>query len=78
MRKYYGECGQVTHHQIILTENLITELLKAIHGQMGKHPGITKKFPRMQIKILLPGISKKNQTMGNAMRRLYQVQKNQQ
>ena len=42
MRKYYGECGQVTHHQILIPEHLITELLKALHGQMGKHPGITK------------------------------------
>ena len=78
MRKYYGECGQVTHHQMLIPEHLITELLKAIHGQMGKHPGITKNDPRMQIKFLLSGISKKNQTMGNAMRILHPVQKNQQ
>ena len=42
MRKYYEESGQVTHHQILIPEHLNTELLKAIHGQMGKHPGITK------------------------------------
>ena len=24
MRKYYGECGQVTHHQILIPEHLIT------------------------------------------------------
>ena len=42
MRKYSGECGQVTHHQLLIPEHLITELLKATHGQMGKHPGITK------------------------------------
>ena len=42
MRKYYGERGQVTHHQILIPEHLITELLKAIHEQMGKHPGTTK------------------------------------
>ena len=32
----------------------------------------------MQIEILLPRFSKKNQTMGNAMRRLHQIQKDQQ
>ena len=42
MRKYYGECGQVTHHQILIPEYQVTDFLKAIHGQMGKHPGITK------------------------------------
>ena len=42
MRKYCGEGGQVTHHQILIPEHLIPELLRAIHGQMGKHPGITK------------------------------------
>ena len=42
MRKDYGECGQVTYHQILIPEHLIAELLKAIHGQMEKHPGITK------------------------------------
>ena len=39
----------------------------------GKTPWNHKDDPRMQIKILLPGISEKNQTMGNAMRRLHQV-----
>ena len=42
MRKYYRECGQVTHRQILIPEHLITELLKAIHGQMGKYPGVYK------------------------------------
>ena len=34
--------------------------------------------PRMQIEILLPWLGKENQTMGHAMRRLHQIQKNQQ
>ena len=42
MHKYYGECGLVTHHQILIPEHLITELLKAFHGQMGKLTGFTK------------------------------------
>ena len=50
MRKYYGECGQVTHHQILIPEHLITELLKAIHGQMRKHPGITKMIQECRSK----------------------------
>ena len=59
MRKYYRECGQVTHHQILIPEHLITELLKAIHGQMGKHPGITKMIQECRSKYYYPGLPKK-------------------
>ena len=59
MRKYYGECGQVTHHQILIPEHLITELLKAIHGQMGKHPGITKMIQECRSKYYYPGLAKR-------------------
>ena len=54
MRKYYGECGQVTHNQILIPEHMITELLKAIHGQMGKHPGITKMIQECRSKYYYP------------------------
>ena len=59
MRKYYGECGQVTHHQILIPEHLITELLQTIHGQMGKHPGITKMILECRSKYYYPGLAKK-------------------
>ena len=59
MRKYYGECGQVTHHQILIPEHLITELLEAIHGQMGKHPGITKMIQECRSKYYYPGLAKR-------------------
>ena len=59
MRKYYGECGQVTHNQILIPEHLITELLKAIHGQMGKHPGITKMIQECRSKYYYPGLAKR-------------------
>ena len=59
MRKYYRECGQVTHHQISIPEQLITELLRAIHGQMGKHPGITEMIQECRSKNHNPGIAKR-------------------
>ena len=59
MRKYYGECRQVTHHQILIPEHLITELLKAIHGQMGKHTGITKMIQECRSKYYYPGLAKR-------------------
>ena len=65
MRKYYGECGQVTHHQILIPEHLITELLKAIHEQINsKISWDHKNDPRLPIKVLLPRIGKKDLTMG--------------
>ena len=44
----------------------------------GKTPRDHKNDPRMPIKVLLPWLSKKNQTVGNAMWRLHQIQTNQQ
>ena len=59
LRKHYGECGQVTHHQILIPEHLITELLKAIHGQMGKYPGITKMIQECRSKYYYPELAKR-------------------
>ena len=59
LRKYYGECGQVTNHQFLIPEHLITELLKTIHGQMGKHPGITQKIQECRSKYYYPGLAKR-------------------
>ena len=50
-QKDCGECEQVTHHHILIPEHLFTELLKAIHGQMGKHPGITKMIQECRSNI---------------------------
>ena len=59
MRKYSRECRQVTHHQILIPEHLITELLKAILGQMGTHPGITKLIQECRSKYYYPGLAKR-------------------
>ena len=59
MGNCYEECGQVTHHQILIPEHLIIELLKAIHGQMGKHPGITKIIQECRSNYYCPGLAKR-------------------
>ena len=70
MRKYYEECGQVPPSNINpLTPN--NRISKSISRINGKTPRNHDDDPRMQIKILLPRISQKNQTMGIAVRRLY-------
>ena len=58
MSKDYGESGQVTHHQIIIPEHLINKLFKTIHGQMGKHPGITKLLQECRSKDYSSGLAK--------------------
>ena len=41
-RKYYGETGSVTYYQILIPKQLVNEVLLNLHGEFGKHPGITK------------------------------------
>ena len=41
-RKYYGETGSVKHYQILIPKQLVNEVLRNLHGEFGKHPGITK------------------------------------
>ena len=41
-RKYYGESGSVKYYQILIPEQLVNEVLRNLHGEFGKHPGITK------------------------------------
>ena len=38
---------------------MIPELLKAIHGQMGKHPGITKKIQECRSEYYYSGLAKR-------------------
>ena len=58
MRKFYGECGQITHNQIILPTQIIPELLKTLHGATAKHPGITKMIQECRAKYYHPGLAK--------------------
>ena len=41
-RKYYGQTGSVKNYQILIPKQLIKEVLRSLHGEFGKHPGITK------------------------------------
>ena len=44
---------------MLIPEHLITELLKAIHGQMVKHPGITKMIQKCRLNYFYPGLAKR-------------------
>ena len=41
-RKYYGKPGSVKYYQILIAKHLVTEVLRSLHGEIGKLPGITK------------------------------------
>ena len=64
MRKYYGEDGTVTHHQILIPKHLVPELLSTLHGKMNKHPGITKMIQESRAKYYYPGLA---QSLGDQL-----------
>ena len=41
-RKKFGETGSVKHYQIRIPKQLVKEVLRSLHGEFGKHPGIFK------------------------------------
>ena len=41
-RKYFGETGSVRYYQILIPKQLVKEVLRSLHGEFGKHPGIFK------------------------------------
>ena len=63
MRNTYAQTlrgSRADHPSInVITEQLITELLKAIHGQMGNHPGLTKVVQECSSKHYCPGLAKR-------------------
>ena len=59
MRKYDGEDGTVTHHQIFIPKRIVPELLSTLHGKMNKHPGISKMIQESRTKFYYPGLARK-------------------
>ena len=41
-RKYFGETGSVKYYQILIPKQIFQEVLRSLHGEFGKHPGIFK------------------------------------
>ena len=41
-RKYFGGTCSVRYYQILIPKQLLNEVLRSMHGQFGKHPGISK------------------------------------
>ena len=41
-RKFCGETGSVKHYQIFIPKQLVNQVLRSLHGEFEKHPGISK------------------------------------
>ena len=41
-RKDFGETGSVKYYQILIAKQLVNEVLLSLHGDFGKHLGISK------------------------------------
>ena len=57
-RKYYGETGSVKYYQILIPKQLVNEVLRNLHGEFGKHLGITKTIIAYREKYYYPNMAK--------------------
>ena len=53
-RKYFGETGSVKYHQILIPKQLVNEVLRNLHGEFGRHPGISKTIIACRGKYYFP------------------------
>ena len=53
-RKYFGETGSVKYHQILIPKQLVKGILRSLHGEFGKHPGIYKTIIAYREKYYFP------------------------
>ena len=58
LRKYYRETGSVKYYQILIPKQLVNEVLRSLHGEFGKHPGITKTIIADGEKYCYPKMAK--------------------
>ena len=56
-RKHYGETGSVKYYQFLIPKQLVTEVLRNLHGEFGKHPGITKTIIAHREKYYYPNMA---------------------
>ena len=53
-RKYFGETGSVKYYQFLIPTQLVKEVLRGLHGEFGKHPGIFKTIIACREKYYFP------------------------
>ena len=53
-RKYFRETGSVKYYQILIPKQLVKDVLRSLHGEFGKHPGIFKTIIAYREKYNFP------------------------
>ena len=51
VRKYFVETGAVKNYQSFIPKQLFEEVLRSLHAEFGKHPGIAKTISAYRVKI---------------------------
>ena len=57
-RKNFGETGNIKYYQNLISKQLFDEVLHSLHGDFGKHPGITKTIIAYRQKYYYPNMLK--------------------
>ena len=57
-RKYFGETSNIKYYQILTPKQLVDEVLRSLHGELGKHTGITKMIIAYRQKYYYPNMAK--------------------
>ena len=70
-RIFVGETDSVNYYKVVVTKQLVNEVLHNLHGEFGRQPGITKTIIAYR-EVLLPKHGTSNQEMGNVMRAMHQ------
>ena len=66
-RKYFGKTGSVKYYQIVIPKQLVKKVLRSLHGEFSKHPGIYKTILAYREKFFFSENGAINQGMGNVM-----------
>ena len=53
-RKYFGETGDVKYYRILIPKQLVNEVLRSLHGELGKDPGSSETITAYREKCYLP------------------------
>ena len=59
-RKSFAETGSVKYYQILNPKQLVNEVLPSLHGELGKHPGISETIIAYRQKCYFPRMAHLN------------------
>ena len=71
-RKYFGEIVSIKNYQILSPKQIVNEVIRSLHEEFGKHPGISKTIIAYIEKIYFPKNGATDQVVGNILRAKHQ------